>query len=248
MKIILDEAYSSFEKDIFQALSNFEREGRKIGPGKRNIVKAVSLNGKEVNIKAFKVPNALNKIVYRFFRKSKAERSFYYAQELLKRGIDTPAPVAYAEEVTSMAFLKSFYISEQLDYDLTFRDLDLQKKGHEVILRAFTRFTFKLHEKGIEFLDHSPGNTLIQINQDAYIFYLVDLNRMNFKTMSYNERLRNFERLSREKIVYEVMADEYAKIINKPSAEVFEQMWHYNQVFFDRRQKNARLKQKLKGK
>ena len=33
---------------------------------------------------------------------------------------------------------------------------------HDTILRQFTRFSFNLHEKGIEFLDHSPGNTLIK--------------------------------------------------------------------------------------
>ncbi|MDT0643875.1 lipopolysaccharide kinase InaA family protein [Zunongwangia sp. F363] len=246
MKVIIDEAYSSNKEEIFKALDNFEKEGRKIGPGKRNIIKAVSLDEKELNIKSFKVPNAVNKIAYRFFRKSKAERSFYYAQELINRGINTPAPVAYAEEVTPMVLLKSFYVSEQLHYDLTFRDLDTEKEGHEEILRAFTHFTHELHEKNIEFLDHSPGNTLIQIKNDNFQFYLVDLNRMNFKELSYTERLRNFERLSREKAVYEIMAHEYAKIINQPAAEVFEQMWHYNQVFFAKRVKKTRLKNRLK--
>jgi hypothetical protein len=247
MKIIVDETFSSHRKEIILALDNFEQEGRKIGPGKRNVLKAFSIGGKELNIKAFKIPNAVNKIAYRFFRKSKAERSFNYAKELLKRGINTPAPVAYAEEVTPMVLLKSFYVSEQLDYDLTFRDLDPEKEGHEEILRAFTHFTHELHEKNIEFLDHSPGNTLIQIKNNNFQFYLVDLNRMNFKELSYTERLRNFERLSREQAVYEIMAHEYAKIINQPAAEVFEQMWHYNQVFFNKRDKKARIKKKLKG-
>ncbi len=248
MKVIIDEAYSSFKEEIFQALDNFDSEGRKIGPGKRNIVKAVSLNEKELNIKAFKVPNAVNKIAYRFFRKSKAERSFNYALELLKRGINTPAPVAYAEEVTSVAFLKSFYISEQLDYDLTFRDLNLGKKGHEEILRAFTRFTFQLHEKGIEFLDHSPGNTLIQIKENTFKFYLVDLNRMNFKSLSFTERMQNFKRLSRDRPIYEIMADEYARQTERSSSEVFDQMWRYNQEFFSKREKKSRLKKILKWK
>ncbi len=248
MKVIIDEAYSSYKEEIFQALDNFDNEGRKIGPGKRNVVKAITLNEKELNIKAFKVPNAVNKIAYRFFRKSKAERSFKYAQELLKRGINTPAPVAYAEEVTSMAFLKSFYLSEQLDYDLTFRDLNLEKKGHEEILRSFTRFTFELHEKRIEFLDHSPGNTLIQIHENTFKFYLVDLNRMNFKSLSFTERMQNFKRLSRERLIYEIMADEYAKQSERSSSEVFDQMWHFNQSFFTKRDKKEMIKKKFKKK
>ena len=246
MKIIVDETFSSHRKEIILALDNFEQEGRKIGPGKRNILKAFSIGGKELNIKAFKIPNAINKIAYRFFRKSKAERSFKYAKELLKRGINTPAPIAYAEEVNATVFLKSFYVSEQLDYDLTFRDLDPENEEHEEILRAFTHFTHELHEKHIEFLDHSPGNTLIQIKKDNFKFYLVDLNRMNFKPLSYPERLRNFRRLTRERKVYEIMADEYAKITGRFSAEVFEQMWHYNQEFFSKRDKKAQLKKKMK--
>ena len=248
MKIVVDEAYSLYKAQITEALANFEQQGRKIGPGKRNVLKAVTINQKEVNIKAFKIPNAINKIAYRFFRKSKAERSFVYAKELLKRGIKTPAPIAYAEEITAMAFLKSFYVSEHLDYDLTFRDLDLKKEGHEEILRAFTRFTFELHEKEIEFLDHSPGNTLIKINENGYEFFLVDLNRMNFKKLNTTERLRNFERLSRERAVYEIMADEYAKQIKASPSEVFDQMWQFNQSFFAKRHKKAMLKKKLKKK
>ncbi|WP_324721403.1 lipopolysaccharide kinase InaA family protein [Salinimicrobium sp. HB62] len=246
MKVIIDEAYSSYQEEIFQALENFEEEGRKIGPGKRNVLKAIKLDRTEVNIKAFKIPNAVNKVAYRFFRKSKAERSFIYAKELLARGIKTPAPIAYAEEVTSLAFLKSFYVSEHLDYDLTFRDIDLAKEGHEEILRAFTRFTYDLHEKGIEFLDHSPGNTLIKIGDNGYDFFLVDLNRMNFKTLDISQRLRNFERLSREKAVYEIMADEYAKLIKRPASEVFEQMFNFNQIFFSKRDRAAVIKKKFK--
>ena len=248
MKVIIDEAYSSSKEEILQALDNFEKEGRKIGWGKRNTVKAVSINEKELNIKSFKVPNAVNKIAYRFFRKSKAERSFYYAQELLKRGINTPAPVAYAEEMTAIVFLKSFYISEHLDYDLSFRDLNLNEEGHEEILRAFTRFTLQLHEKGIEFLDHSPGNTLIQINENNYKFYLVDLNRMKFKSLNFTERMQNFKRLSRERPIYEVMADEYAQQTGRSSAEVFDQMWYFNQEFFAKRHKKEMIKKKFNQK
>jgi hypothetical protein len=39
-----------------------------------------------------------------------------------------------------------------------------------------------MHEASINFLDHSPGNTLIvKKSEGKYDFYLVDLNRMNLK-------------------------------------------------------------------
>lgn len=87
--------------------------------------------------------------------------------------------------------------------ELTFRELveipDFQE--HDKILRQFTKFCFDLHEKGVEFLDHSPGNTLIKkIDENNYAFYLVDLNRMNFHNqMDFEQRMNNFRRLTPKK-------------------------------------------------
>ena len=103
---------------------------------------------------------------------------------------------------------KSFYISEQLDSDLTFRDLtqNVDYPDHENILRAFTRFTNKLHNKGVLFLDHSPGNTLIKKKMDSYDFYLVDLNRMKFGNLSFDARISNFKRLTIHASMIETMS------------------------------------------
>ena len=88
----------------------------------------------------------------------------------------------------------SYYISEYQDYDLTYRELttDFDIPDHEKMLRAFTRFTFQLHQSNIHFLDHSPGNTLIKRVNEDYDFYLVDLNRMEFGSMDFKTRIINF--------------------------------------------------------
>jgi hypothetical protein len=57
----------------------------------RNVIKLFDLNGQTINIKSFKVPNIVNK-AYKYFRKSKAKRSFEYATILLENGIGTPQP------------------------------------------------------------------------------------------------------------------------------------------------------------
>jgi hypothetical protein len=117
---------------------------------------------------------------------------------------------------------------------------------HEEILRAFTRFTFELHEKKIEFLDHSPGNTLIKEHNGKFKFFLVDLNRMNFKELSFVERMKNFSRLTPKKEMIEVMSNEYANLINKPEADVFEEMWMYTNDFQKKFKRKRELKKKLK--
>ena len=127
--------------------------------------------------------------------------------------------------------------------------LRLKKKDKEktfLMIRTnekpFTRFTYNLHENNVNFLDHSPGNTLIKKVNGAYEFYLVDLNRMSFGSMSFEKRIKNFAKLSTSKHMIAVMSDEYAKCIGEDSKEVENLIWQFTQAFQNRRN----LKKKLK--
>ena len=248
MKLVISENFRNSKEEILDLIENFDRRGELLGNGVRNKIRLFELQGITVNVKSFKVPNAVNKVAYRFLRRSKAERSYTYAQKLLEKGIGTPRPIAYLEEKTALAFTHSYYISEHLKYDLTYRELVQQSDfpDREEILRAFTRFTFKLHEKGVEFLDHSPGNTLIKIEDGVYHFFLVDLNRMNFKQLSFEERMKNFRRLTPRKEMVKTMASEYSKLTGKPEEEVFRKMWHYTKDFQKAYQRKKQAKKKLK--
>jgi len=248
MKIIFAETGKRKKEAILKCLKNFNSEGKSLNKGQRNSIKIFDLEAEKINIKSFKIPNAVNKIVYRFFRKSKAERSFEYANHLISNNIGTPYPMAYVENKSGLTFKDSYYVSEHLDCDLTFRELVTNPNypNHEEILRAFTRFTFNLHEQEIEFLDHSPGNTLIQLNNGDYKFFLVDLNRMNFKKLNFEERMKNFARLTPKKEMIEVIANEYAHLIKKPEAEVFEKMWFFTNQFQEKFQRKRELKKKLR--
>lgn len=244
----VSEEYQFGRKEILKILEGFEESGEPFRNGARNKIKIFKLHNQEVNIKSFKIPNLINKVAYNFFRKSKAQRSFEYAHQLLCRNIGTPHPIAYAEEKKGLYFKKSFYVSEHLQSDLTYRTLVQQRDfpHWEEILRAFARFTYELHEKEVHFLDHSPGNTLIQLNQGNYQFFLVDLNRMNFKPLNFEERMRNFSRLTPEKDMVEVMASEYAKLSNRSESQVFEKMWFYTEEFQRNFRKKKQMKKKLK--
>lgn len=237
--------HDAFLDDI---IINYDTKGEDFGNQDRNSLKLFNLEDKTLNVKSFRIPNLINQIAYRFFRKSKAQRSFEYANRLQSLEIGTPQPVAYYEYKTAILFKKSYYISEQLDCDLTYRELttDLNYPNHEEILRAFTRFTYKLHEKQVNFLDHSPGNTLIKKVGEKYEFYLVDLNRMEFKPMNFEERIKNFAKLTIHKQMIEVMSDEYAICCGKSYEEVFNLMWNNTQEFQRRFWRRRRIKNKLK--
>lgn len=239
-------SYNQSKNDLLDIVKNFDSVGRTFGNGDRNVIKTIEFEGVTLNIKSFKQPNFINQIAYQYFRKSKARRSFDYATILKEKGIGTPDPIAYFEFKKGVGFGKSFYISKHLEPQLTYRELVHQEDypHHEEILRAFTRFTFQLHENNIEFLDHSPGNTLIFIDNNEYKFALVDLNRMKFRQMNFKDRMFNFRRLTPKKDMVEVMSDEYAKLINKSKEEVFKLMWEFTSEF----QRKFQLKQKRKKK
>ena len=228
-------------------ITNFDSQGEDFGNQDRNSLKLFELGALVVNVKSFKIPNLVNKIAYRFFRESKAERSYTFANTLKELGIGTPQPIAYAEDKHGIFFGKSFYLSEHQDCDLTYRELttDLNYPDHETILRAFTQFTYQLHEKGVNFLDHSPGNTLIKKTKNGYDFYLVDLNRMRFETMSFEDRIRNFAKLTVHKSMIETMSHEYASHINKPFDQVFELMWKYTNEFQENFHRRRRWKKRV---
>ena len=75
--------------------------------------------------------------------------------------------------------------------EFVFKNIDLDFRDD--IIKKFTYFTHNLHENGIMFLDHSRSNTLVKKHNDDYRFYLIDLNRMKFKSLSMRKDLKILE-------------------------------------------------------
>ena len=248
MQTNINSHFINYKSNLSIMIKNFNSTGSLFGDGQRNTIKLFKLDDKTVNIKSFKIPNIVNQIAYKYFRKSKAKRSYEYANKLLENGIGTPQPVAYAENLGVLGLRESYYVSEHISCELTFRELVQipDFPDHDDILRQFVKFTFSLHEKGIEFLDHSPGNTLIKKEENGtYSFFLVDLNRMNFHDeMDFDMRMKNFSRLTPKKEMISIMSNEYAKLYSTQSESIiFEKMWFYTNDFQEKFQrKRARKK------
>ncbi|MGY5352564.1 lipopolysaccharide kinase InaA family protein [Wenyingzhuangia sp. IMCC45533] len=241
--------FDEYRKELNHIIHNFDTFGKNYGNQNRNSLKLFDLDGDVINVKSFKVPNLINQLVYRFVRKSKAQRSYEYANKLTKLDIGTPEPIAFFEFKSIFFLKKSYYISQHLNYDLTYRELttNLDYPNHEAILRAFTRFTFNLHQKGIHFLDHSPGNTLIKKNlNNVYDFYLVDLNRMEFKELDFETRMKNFARLTKEQSLIKIMANEYAIVSGNDENVIYTTMNNYVTEFQNQFKRKKEMKRKLK--
>ena len=250
MNFYINPEFKKEELSIKNILDNFTVSGRVFDDRQRNQIRLFELNGKIVNVKSFKIPNSINKIIYRYFRKSKARRSFEFALKLIDLGIGTPKPIAYFENFDFIGLKDSYYVCEHLEDVFEFRALVQNEdfNQRESIIRQFVGFSYKMHQKGVEFLDHSPGNTLIKDNNDGtYSFYLVDLNRMKFhESIDFQTRMKNLSHLTPQKEMIVIMANEYAKLSGEKEQNVFETLWKFTSDFQFRYHRKKRIKKKLK--
>ncbi|MGL5683392.1 MAG: lipopolysaccharide kinase InaA family protein [Marinifilaceae bacterium] len=234
IKFEINPKYKHLEQKLLSIPTTFDNIGTVIQDN-RNIIKVIEMDGLQLNVKSFKQPHIINRFAYTYIRKSKALRSFQYANKLIANNLSTPEPVAYIE-VRNGLLSHSYYISIQEDVDMEFRALKDTDADIEPVLRACTRFVHSLHQANIMFIDLSPGNILIKRNgNNDYRFYLVDLNRMNFKDISIKKRIANFRKLMATPKMLHIMADEFAKLHHLDACNVYEQMQKWTTCHNERR-------------
>ncbi len=221
-EIVINSKYRYLEDFIRSIPDDWASIGETIYK-KRNEIKVIRLPGLDVNVKAYQIPHFVNKFAYAYLRSSKAKRTYYYAHKLQNMSVETPEPIAYINCYKNRLLERSFFVSVHLsNYPITIRDVINQNiQDKELLLRQFTRFTyFSLLRNGVNHLDYSRGNILIENEGYMHQFSIVDINRMNFGKMELRKGLRMFSKLWAGKKELEIIADEYAKITNQDSQKI----------------------------
>jgi hypothetical protein len=240
---------SGMSEELINIIRSFKTNGEIFADGNRNMIKVFPYQGTSINIKSFKIPIFFNGIVYKYFRKSKARRSFENANILIGKDIGTPKPIGYYENYKGFLLRDSYYVCEHVEPDFVFKAVfeNVPNLDSNKILRGIAKFTYALHEKGIEFLDHSPGNTLIKIDSNGdYEYSLVDLNRMKFhRSMSFKTRMNNMKKLTPSIEMIKVISNEYAKLYDQSEEEIFNLLWKNTQDFQSKFARKKALKRKF---
>ncbi len=197
MKTVINPVYAQLEAELLNVVAgNYTPEV--VYCNKRNKVEKISIDGKDFVIKTFKIPHIINRVIYRFFRMSKACRAYEYALRLLESGVETPCPVAYFEKYRKGLFKQGVFISEYVPYKLLenlYEDVDSFDE-RESILSDFIDYLHYLHEKGIVPMDMNAGNIFYYKNESAgkYNFAITDINRIEFRTeTSFDDVVRTLE-------------------------------------------------------
>ncbi len=214
----------------------------------RNELKIIDIQGIKTVVKSFKVPHLLNRIVYSYFRHSKAHKSYHNALRLQNLGISTPQPIALIEFFELGLLANSYFISEFFEYDFTIRTPLLEPlEDREAIFTVFAAYTYELHQKGVWHLDYSPGNILIKRTEDGYQFSIVDINRMEFREISPIQGCENFNKLWASDDELTIMGREYARLSGLDETLAIAEMQRHNDA--NKRTKNfkKRLKLVMKG-
>ncbi|NLT02728.1 MAG: tyrosine protein kinase [Bacteroidales bacterium] len=212
MIVVLQPAFSALSDFIYSLPDRFEKEGYCLYKG-RNELRVFDVNGLRINVKAFKRPNYLNRIVYSFLRPSKARRSYENSIRMTSLGFDVPAPIAYMEIKKRGLLDRSYFVSLQCPYTNNFRCFGQSPLTEALafVPKAFGTYVANMHEAGVLHKDLSIGNVLFEVDQEQVRFCLVDLNRMQFgAAIGLEKGCKNVNRLRGDEAFFKQMAHSYA--------------------------------------
>lgn len=213
----------------------------------RNRVVMLTRGDRDINIKAFRRPNVLNRYVYGTLRQSKARRSFEFASRLRCLGFDTPEPLAYIEMSEGRRFGDSYYLSQQLE---GFRDMRVIDEADDRAMLAdqLGALMARMHDAGVWMKDFSQGNVLRRRTgrKQHYEFFLVDINRMEFGVTNRRKLMSNFRTITDDMDFLRILVRAYARHSGRPADEVMHDALQAREDF-SRKQKIKKFFKKIVG-
>jgi len=247
IKYKLHPDYAEFKDELFKIRTIFSQYDDTIHKA-RNVLKVIPLHDINTVVKAFRIPNAINQFAYAYIRKSKAYKSYFNAIRLEELDVNTPSPIGFIEFYRNGFFKESYFLSKHHPYDFTMADVrDNNPSDKKEILEAFSKFTYELHQKGVWHVDYSGGNILINKTDNGYDFSLVDINRMEFKTVTDYEGLENFNKLWLKEEDLILLAQSYAELAKLDTQKAIEEIQLQDKKLKEHVLRRRKLKAFFKG-
>jgi serine/threonine protein kinase len=211
MQLVVHPKFLQLTDFLEQLPQVFPSEGKLIYK-ERNEIKTFDTAEGIFIVKSFRIPHFFNRLIYNYFRHSKARRSYEHAIILTQKNISTSQPVAYIEFFKSGLLAESYYIAQYKEYPGMMREFRYHPlAGSEELARTFAQFTAYIHEQNVLPLDYSPGNILYEKTGDKYHFCLIDINRMRFTPVNMEMGCHSFRRLWGNEEFIAFTAREYAR-------------------------------------
>lgn len=251
MKIVINPEYI-FLHDFVENIPRLfmQRKGEVLHEG-RNSVRGFDLTEEALRlaVKRYKPVNFIQQIAYTFFRKTKAERAFLFAEELRKRGFNSPYEVAYIEERKYGLFKVGFFVSLRCDDPPVFSALESIASYDRQLATDLSALFVQMHLKGVQHGDMNLGNFLYHKKDDGhYDFTIIDTNRSRFfdKELDKEQCLLNLCTVTFRRDLFNFLIREYAGFRNWNIQEVEQKSVGYLDCFELKKKRQRKWKEILK--
>ena len=214
LKTVVADDFKS-HADFISALPGAFADGQgEIIYDQRNQIRRFTDRGQVFVVKRYKPVNALQRVVYTFFRKTKAARAYLFAQEFRRRGIDTPREVAYIETGSGRLFLTGYFVSLEAPGTETHLLLREVKDFSHELADAVARQILAMHSCGVLHGDLNLSNFLCTEEDGQYRFTMIDINRSHFTDGMPDDEtcLQNMVRTTHRRDLYEYLVRSYARL------------------------------------
>ena len=120
------------------------------------------------------------------FKLSKGLRHWNTANEMLRRGVPTPQPIAFFEQRSGSGLKPNYYICEHIADGFSARDVFAEFSRGAADYRGLSKaewmtvlagFVGHMHQRGMVHRDLSAGNLFIQMREGAPSVYAIDIGR-----------------------------------------------------------------------
>lgn len=253
-KIVISPDYCNNKqvKEFIENLPEFFDKKGIILFKKRNVIKQFFLDTeddilKNIVVKRYKRPVIFQRVVYSFFRKSKAKRAFHNANILRSRGINTPREIGYIEQWKNGLFEYGYFISAN-DTGIPIIEKLTNKKIGEYDLKlalSFATFIAELHEKGILHHDLNTSNVLFHTEGNDYSFSVIDINRMKTYPKgvlpTQKECFKNMSRFTAHTQLFDIVVRHYAECRKLNIQETIKEAWSIKHQYENRRQRKKTI-------
>ena len=211
--IIINPAYGAL-RDFIGALPGRFDGGELVFRSRNTIRRFTAPDGTVLVVKHFRRRGLLQRIIYSTVEHSKGRRAYDNGLELLRRGFDTPEPVAYIELKRRGLLCDTYFVSRECnDAGLYGALVDTELFDHAQA-DAVASLLARMHDSGALHGDPNLNNILCRREADGSLHLtLIDTNRSHFTApggLSASRCLDNLKRVTHRRDLLAYIVGRYA--------------------------------------
>lgn len=211
--IVINPAYEPL-RDFLVTLPERFDGGELVFRSRNTIRRFTASDGTVLVVKQFRRRGLLQRIIYSTVEHSKGHRAYDNGLELLRRGFDTPEPVAYIELKRRGLLCDTYFISRECNDAGLFGALVDTKLFDHAQADAVASLLARMHDSGALHGDPNLNNILCRREADGSLHLtLIDTNRSHFTApggLSASRCLDNLKRVTHRRDLLAYIVGRYA--------------------------------------